>query len=951
MEQSEILSSRKLKNKKTSRTKKNADIKHRENIYFHALSKEDCLKKLNSDKNTGLSVSEVQKRKERFGLNILKEEKPKNILTRFFQQFTDFMIIILLFAAAISFVTAIIEGESRDFLDPVIILVIVIINAVTGVVQEYKAEKAIYALKKLTTPEAFVMRNGKREKILSENLVPGDIIFLEAGDSIPADARIIDGYSVEADESSLTGESTPVEKDGSEFFTQSTALGDRKNMLYMSSVMTAGKCSAVVTDTGMTTEVGKIAEILTQQEEVSTPLQEKLSKTGQILGITALSVCAVIFLLGIINNTPFLEMFMLSISLAVAAMPEGLPAIVTIVLAIGVQRMAKSRAIIRRLSAVETLGNATVICSDKTGTLTQNKMTVVSIYGSTGKTLETVESTTKTKYNIDATLKNILLSAVLCNNAVAENSIKSKNDTQTINNNYIGDPTETALCVAGEKFGIIKSDEENKYQRIYEIPFNSTRKLMTTVNQIFNNNQMRVITKGAPDMLIAKCTHYIKTIKYMGNSENSKIETEVMTSYKRAEFLEYNEKMAKRALRVIAVAYKDIPAMKNFKSSTSDMTRFLENNLVFCGLLGMIDPPRPEVPEAVRICKTAGIKPVMITGDHKITAMAIAEQIGIYDKNDINSRVATGAELDAMSEEKLAEDIYFYSVFARVSPEHKVRIVKSFKERGNIAAMTGDGVNDAPSLKIADIGCAMGKNGTDVARNSADMILVDDNFSTIVEAIRQGRGIYDNIKKAVHFLLSSNFGEIMTIFTAFFLKLPTPLIAIHLLWVNFVTDSLPALALSAEKPDTNIMRRPPANPRKSLFADGLGLKIVFEGFMIGSLTLLAFVIGYKYFDYMSSPIIGRTMAFSTLSLSQLVHAYNMRSAKSVFKIGVFSNTRMNWAFITCAFLQITVVAVKPLSDIFKTTNLSLYQWGIVVLLSITPLVIVELQKLVTNYEK
>ena len=948
MEQSEIIGVKELKSKKNSgsKAKKNKSVKTQENIYFYSLAKEECLKKLNSDKNTGLSAAEAERRKQRYGLNILKEEKPKNIFVKFFQQFADFMIIILLIAAAISFVTAIIEGNRRDFLDPIIILVIVVINAVTGIVQEYKAEKAIHALKKLTTSEAVVLREGKREKILSENLVPGDIIFLEAGDSIPADSRIIDGYSVESDESSLTGESMPVEKHDDKFIPVSTALGDRKNMLYMSSVITAGKCTALVVNTGMTTEVGKIAEILTYQEESPTPLQQKLSKAGKILGITALSVCAVIFLLGIINQVPILEMFMLSISLAVAAMPEGLPAIVTIVLAVGVQRMAKNKAIIRRLSAVETLGNATVICSDKTGTLTQNKMTAVNIYSANGKTLEINKNPEK---NIDGGIKTLLSFSALCNNAV----LNTQNSREV---NYTGDPTEVALCVAAEKFGIHKSDEEKKYRRMHEIPFSSARKLMTTVNSLPNNpNQMRVITKGAPDMLIAKCTHYVKDIKYIGG-DKIKIEIEVMTNFKRAEFLEFNEKMATRALRVIAVAYKDIPAANNFKlnagldSNTSDIARSLENNLVFCGLVGMIDPPRPEALEAVRICKAAGIKPVMITGDHKMTAMAIAEQIGIYDRGDINAKVITGAELDDIPEKNLVEDIYFYSVFARVSPEHKVRIVKAFKERGNIVAMTGDGVNDAPSLKIADIGCAMGKTGTDVARNSADMILVDDNFSTIVEAVRQGRGIYDNIKKAVHFLLSSNFGEIMTIFVAFFLKLPTPLIAIHLLWVNFVTDSLPALALSSEKPDANIMRRLPVNPKKSLFADGLGLKIIFEGFMIGSLTLLAFVIGYKYFDYMASPMIGRTMAFATLSLSQLVHAYNMRSAKSVFKIGVFSNSRMNWAFVICAAMQIAVIILKPLSDIFKTASLSPYQWGIVALLSIAPLIIVEIQKLITNYE-
>ena len=885
------------KNLKRTDRDSNNKPKEKEYKYFYELNKYDALKKLESNEKSGLSLIEVKKRRNIFGLNKLTEAKKKSLIFKFLEQFSDFMVIILLIAAGISFVTAIIQGNKADFLDPVIILIIIIINSIVGVIQEFKAEKSIEALKSLTASETLVLRENKKIKISAEELVPGDIIILEAGNSVPADARILDNMSLEADESALTGESVPVVKESDNQFAKSTALGDRKNMIYMTSSITSGKCSAVVTNTGMSTEVGKIAEILTREDDTVTPLQEKLSKTGKILGITALIICAVIFTLGIIQKVPFLEMFMLSISLAVAAMPEGLPAIVTIVLAIGVQRMAKNNAIIRKLSAVETLGSSTVICSDKTGTLTQNKMTVTETY---------------TSDNIINSEKNLFILAVLCNNSSLNKNL------------YTGDPTETAICYAADKININKSEEDLKYKRLFEMPFDSNRKLMTTVNKL-SGDKNRVITKGAPDILLNKCEYYLKNGL-----------PEVLTAAKKADIINANENMAKNALRVIAVAYKDIKSSWNADK--------LESNLVFCGLLGMIDPPRPEVIKAIQTCRTAGIKPVMITGDHKITAMTIAEKIGIYNKGD---KVATGIELDEMSDEQLIENIYFYSVFARVSPEHKMRIVKAFKTRGNIVAMTGDGVNDAPSLKTADMGCAMGQNGTDVARNSADMILVDDNFSTIVEAVKQGRGIYDNIKKAVHFLLSSNFGEIMTIFTAFLLRLPSPLIAIHLLWVNFVTDSLPALALSAEKPDDNIMRRPPVNSKKSLFSDGLGFKIIFEGLMIGSLTLLAFVIGYKYFDNgsPSDPIYARTMAFATLSISQLVHAYNMRSAQSVFKIGVFSNNRMNAAFITCLLFQISVIIIKPVSEIFKTTNLPVEGWFAVGCLSIAPLVIIELQKL------
>ena len=854
---------------------------------FHAINSKEILRILNSDSSRGLSDAEVRERFKIYGANKLREAKKKSLFIRFLEQFSDFMIIILLIAAAISFVTAVIQGNKSDFLDPVIILVIIIINAAVGIIQEFKAEKSIAALKKLTASETLVLRNGKKHKIPAELLVPGDIIILEAGDSIPADARILDNLSAAADESALTGESEPVLKDSGIICAPDTPLGDRKNMLYMTAVLTSGKCSAVVTGTGMNTEVGKIAEILTREEESPTPLQERLAKTGKILGVTALVICALIFILGIIRQMPALEIFMLSISLAVAAIPEGLPAIVTIVLAVGIQRMAKSNAIIRKLSAVETLGCATVICSDKTGTLTQNKMTVTETY------------------TPDGANKSLLLYSILCNNSNYSAGI------------YTGDPTETALCRAADKLNIKKSSEDLKYPRVYEVPFDSSRKRMSTVHKF--QNGYKIITKGAPDILINKCSYYV---------DNGA--PEILTGAKVSEIISANENMAKNALRVIAVAYKDTREINN-----------QENNLIFCGLIGMIDPPRPEAAQAVKSCRGAGIKPVMITGDHKITAMAIAEKIGIFNKGD---KAATGAELDLMSDGDLCADIYAYSVFARVSPEHKARIVRAFKSRGNVVAMTGDGVNDAPSLKIADMGCAMGQTGTDVARNSADMILVDDNFSTIIEAVRQGRGIYDNIKKAVHFLLSSNFGEILTILAAFLMGFPTPLLAVHLLWVNFVTDSLPALALSAEPPGDNIMRRPPINLKKSLFSDGLGAKIILEGFLIGILTLLAFTIGMKYFGLAHA----RTMAFMTLGTAQLVHAYNMRSSKSLFKIGLFSNPRMNFAFITCLVMQIGVVAFNPLAHIFRTAVLSTEAWIIVALLSLAPLLIIELQKLFTR---
>lgn len=898
-------------------------------MYWHSLSIEESLKKLEVSLDHGLSTKEVNERQQQYGKNELTAKKGKNLILRFFAQFADFMIIILIIAAIISFIVSYVDGEP-DFVDPVIILVIISVNATLGVLQEARAEKALEALKKMSAPHAHVLRDGVVSIVPSSELVPGDIIHLETGAFVPADARLITSVNLKVEEASLTGESHPVEKKAEVRLKEDTPLGDRINMVMATSSVTYGRGLAVVTDTGMNTQVGRIASLIMEEETPMTPLQKRLAKTGKVLGIAALIICALIFIMGILKKLPIFDMFMTSVSLAVAAIPEGLPAIVTIMLSLGVQRMAKKNAVIRKLPAVETLGSATVICSDKTGTLTQNVMTVTQICSINGNE----------KLNSD--FGTFLLShAALCNDAVLQLDKKGVMVS--------GEPTEKALVMAAYQIGADKNKLDSTYRRVNEIPFDSERKLMTTVHSSFDQTY-RSITKGAFDFLINRCTQYYRD----GNLYP-------LTSKERNRINAINNGMTEQALRVIAVAYKNIP-----KSATTASAQVLENDLVFVGLIGMIDPPREEVKEAVHLCRQAGIRPVMITGDHVLTAKAIAKELGILGDGD---EAITGEKLSRMSNEELADHIAKYSVFARVSPEHKVRIVKAFQSRGEVVAMTGDGVNDAPALNAADIGCAMGITGTDVAKNAADMILTDDNFATIVSAVKEGRGIYENIKKAVHFLLSSNIGEILTIFVAILFGLPTPLVAVQLLWVNLVTDSLPAISLGVEPASKDIMKKKPVSPGKSMFADGLAVHIILEGIMIGSLALLAFVIGYHYYDQPRilnslsqqglntlvspdlTPWVGRTMAFAVLSLSQLFHSFNMRSDRSLSEIGLFSNRNLVISFLICTLLQVSVIMFTPIAKVFQVVSLNTRQWLITLLLSFMPIIIVELQKKANLYER
>nr|WP_319489074.1 calcium-translocating P-type ATPase, PMCA-type [uncultured Caproiciproducens sp.] len=847
---------------------------------WQSLTKEECAKKLGTNLKTGLLPGQAEERQSKYGRNELEQPKKKSLLLRFFAQFSDFMVIVLLVAAGISFATSFIQNDN-DYIDSIIILIIVTINATMGVVQESRAEKAIEALQKLSSPHAHVVRAGAEILIAANELVPGDLVILNVGDLVPADLRITEAVNLKAEESALTGESLPSDKRADMTCADSTPLGDRHNLLYSTSSIAAGHGAGIVTATGMDTQVGKIAHMITSQSAPQTPLQRKLAQTGRWLGIGALVICFVIFIMGLFQHVQPLEMFLIAISLAVAAIPEGLPAVVTIVLAIGVRRMAAKRGIVRRMPAVETLGSASVICSDKTGTLTQNRMTVVELKGSGGTIpLHSAQG------------QQLLNFASLCCNCTVSGS--------TIH----GDPTEAAIVVAASTE---KKQLDEQYPRVREIPFSSERKMMTTVHRL-GGGRYRIITKGAPDILFAHCT---------GGAPRQ------------------NEEMASRALRVIGVAYRDTDFLP-------DPDEDIEHDLTFCGLIGMIDPPRPQVKSAVDLCRKAGIRPVMITGDHAATAAAIAKQLGIMDGK---SRVITGAELNRISQKELEKTIYDYAVFARVSPEHKVRIVQAFQSHGEVVAMTGDGVNDAPALRVADIGCAMGISGTDVAKAASDMILTDDNFATIVAAVREGRGIYENIRKTVHFLLSCNIGEILTVFVSFLLRLPTPLLAIQLLWVNLVTDSLPALALGVEPIDENIMERKPIKPHESIFSGGMGYNIMVEGCLIGAISLLAYSIGRIYFDVdPSAPYIGRTMAFAVLSLSQIVHTFNMRSSRSIFEAGIFANPKLVLAAVACVALQTMVIVIKPLSVIFKTATLSGNQWLIVTLLSLIPLVVVELEK-------
>ena len=855
-------------------------------------------KQLRTERGNGLSIGEASKRLTLDGKNRLEQgEGRKNFFWKLLAQFNDFMILLLIGAAAVSFAVSYWNGE-KDFVDSAIIIAIVVLNAILGVLQESRAEKALEALKELSAPKAKVLRDGKAKEISAEDVVVGDILLLSAGDYICADGRIFESSGMKTEESAITGESLAIEKETG-ILPEKLQIGDRKNMVLSGSYVMAGRGKAIVTATGMDTEIGHIADLLSKQEDGETPLQKKLGETGKLLGIGALAICGIIFVLGLLRKEEPFQMFMTSVSLAVAAIPEGLPAIVTIVLAIGMQRMSKKNTIIRRLPAVETLGGAEIICSDKTGTLTQNRMKVTKL-AAIGSDLQKNEE--KRRF--------ILTLFALCNDARREGT------------RIMAEPTEKALAEAAEEGGVSLNGIWREMPRTGEVPFSSERKLMTTVHQ--SGEKWISVTKGAPDVLLEKCSRCLE-----GTGQT------FFDGRRKSEIRLKNGEMAANALRVVAVAFREWESEPLFFTAEA-----LEHDLTFAGMAGMIDPPRPEAKEAVETCKKAGIRPVMITGDHALTAQAIAAELGIYKTGD---RIITGQELEQMEEGELAKAAESCTVFARVSPEHKVRIVKAFQKKNKVVAMSGDGVNDAPALKAADIGCAMGKNGTEVAKGAADMVLMDDNFATIVEAVREGRGIYDNIRKAVHFLLSSNIGEIITIFVAMVLGWATPLLPIQLLWVNLVTDSLPAIALGLDPAEKDIMER---QPRKdtSLFGGGMGSRIAVEGMMIGMLALLAFGIGHIYFDGGKEYITGRTMAFAVLSLSQLVHAFNMRTEHSLTQISLSSNPFLVGAFFVGCILQVGVIMAGSLAAVFKVCPLGWMEWMIVAGLALVPLPVVELEK-------
>ena len=866
---------------------------------WHSSSVEEIAKNLKTNINIGLPDDEAQKRFERYGPNNLKEKKKESIFVKFIKQFNDFMIITLIIAAIISAVVSKLNGEA-DYIDSIIIVAIVIFNAIMGLVQEQKAEKSLEALKKMSAPNAKVRRNGRVQEIDAAMVVPGDIVILEAGNYVPADCRLINSYNLKIEESALTGETIPSLKDSSKILKENTAMGDLCNMVFATTIVVNGHGEAIVVETGMNTRVGKIAGMIIEDESPETPIQKKLAEVGKILAIACIIICVLIFVIGIFKKIPIIEMFMTSVGLAVAAIPEGLPAIVTIMLSIGVTKMAKKNSIIRKLPAVETLGSSSVICSDKTGTLTQNKMTVTEVRNCFGRA-----NSNERKF--------ILELGTMCTDTTEER-INGKLG-------FVGEATEVAISNAAMEEGVSKSFLYDEMKRINDIPFDSKRKIMTTIHKY--GNGYRIITKGAPDVLLKRCSNC-----YSGGQI-------VPIFSKKDDINEQNNQMAEKALRVIAVAYKDVEKLPEMQD--------VEKDLIFCGLIGMIDPPREGVKEAVRTCRRAGIKTVMITGDHLQTAKAIAKELGILKRGDL---AIDGETLERMSQHELEQNIMDYSVFARVSPEHKVRIVKAFQSTGAVVAMTGDGVNDAPALKNADIGIAMGKGGTDVAKNAADMILLDDNFVTIVEAVKQGRNIYDNIKKAIHFLISTNIGEIVTIFFGLVLGIKSPLLAIQLLWINLVTDSLPAIALGLEKEEENIMSRLPRNPKKNLFADGLWWKIIIEGAMLGMFTLLAFSIGNRLY----SVEVGRTMAFLTLGILELVHSFNIKSEESIFKIGIFENKYLVGALVLGVILQVIVVVVSPLAQVFSLVPLTGMQWLYTILIAVAPIPIVEIQKAVNGYK-
>jgi Ca2+-transporting ATPase len=906
---------------------------------WHALEASNVVRALRTSPDAGLSSTEAEKRAVEFGPNELEEADRPSLFQMILEQFNNFIVIVLIVAAILSAVLG-------DYIEAIAIMAIVVLNAVLGVIQERRAEEALAALKRLAAPDAQVMRDGHRRTIPARELVPGDVVFLEAGNYIPADLRLVETINLRIEEAALTGESVPVSKDARLVLTQDQALGDRRNTAFSGTLVSYGRGKGVVVSTGMRTQIGMIAAMLQSVREEPTPLQTKLDHLGRTLGWAALAVCGMVFLIGWLRGIDPLEMFLVAVSLAVAAVPEGLPAVVTITLALGMREMITRHALIRRLASVETLGSTTVICSDKTGTLTQNQMTVTRMWVDghqfevTGSGYEPVGEFRQAGKAIDLddypAATTALWVAALANDAQVENEREADGGSST---RVVGDPTESALLVAALKAGATREELERAYPRIDEIPFDSTRKRMTTVHKIkdplpedvspFYDGELRewevAAIKGAPDIILDLCTHI------QGIEDQARL----LDRVHRERILEANASMARSALRVLAVAYrveKDVP-----DEATPEK---VEHDFIFVGLIGMIDPPRPQAKPAIETARQAGIRTVMITGDYPDTAEEIAEEIGLLQ---VGHEVLTGSELDQLSDDALQRKVATTDVFARVSPEHKVRIVDALKESGEIVAMTGDGVNDAPALKRSDIGVAMGVTGTDVAKETADMVLTDDNYASIVSAVEQGRIIYANIRKFVFYLLSCNLAEIVVIFLAILAGLPSPLTPIQLLWLNLITDGAPALALGMEKGDPDTMERPPRPPQEPVINRTMRLRIGIQTIAIAAVTLIAYLMGIALAP--GVPEEAKTMAFVTLSFSELLRAFTARSENyPLLRIGVFSNRVMIYAVATSLLLLVGVIYIPFLQPIFNTVPLGFAEWQIVLPLLFVPAIVAELTK-------
>jgi Ca2+-transporting ATPase len=888
----------------------------------YALAGDAVVERWQSDVDRGLSEEVAAQRLGEFGPNRLLEVGRVPAWRQFAGQFTEFMVLVLIGAAIVS-------GILQEWIDAVAILAIVVLNAVLGFVQQYRAEQALEALKKMAAPLATVIRDGNLRSIPAEELVPGDVIALVMGDLVPADARLLETHLLEVDEASLTGESVPVKKKADVVLPDGCPLGDRRNTVYSSTVVTYGKGAAVVTDTGMDTELGKIAHLVQTMGREETPLQRRLEQVGKLLVYGCLAIVVVVFGLGLWRGVPVVEMFLTAVSLAVAAIPEGLPAVVTIALALGVRRMVQRNALIRKLPSVETLGSATVICTDKTGTLTQSVMTVRKIglldrlvdvtgdgYAPRGEFRSDSGSVDPSDHDLQLALKI----GVLCNNA----NLTRDDDTGS-RWKPVGDPTEAALLAAAAKAGLWRADLEAEYRMLKELPFDSNRKRMTTIWRE-PQGSVTAYVKGAPDVVLGLCTH----VQASGSARRA-------TAEDKERLLALNNRFADEAMRVLAVAYRSVEDEVDEPSVEE-----VEQNLVFAGLMAMKDPPRLEAKEAIATARRAGLEVVMITGDHKATAVAIAKELDLYRDGDI---ALTGAELDEIDDQRLGEVVEQVRVYARVSPEHKLRIVRAWESWGHIVAMTGDGVNDAPALKEADIGIAMGITGTDVSKEASDMILTDDNFASIVSAVEEGRAIFDNIRRFIHFLLSCNIGELLAMFLASLVGLPMPLLPIQILWVNLATDSLPALALGVEPAEPGGMDRPPRPPDEGVITRRMATMMGIQGMIIGLLTLGAFVI--EYYVVGGSVERARVMAFSTTIFAQNIHAFNVRSNRfSVFQLGLFTNRWLVAAFGAVILSELAVIYLPIFQPIFKTMPLSLQDWGVVIGLGVMPLIIVEIVKLI-----